>query len=104
MAAAFGANAGVSAQSFTVYIPNKDLNGKETGDQRKWVLEALQLLTSLNGGATAMPAAEGVWGNEQGQEVWEHPVVVYSFIRPTEFFASLSTVREFVHRMGRETN
>ena len=104
LAAAFGANAGVSAQSFTVYIPNKDRNGRETGDQRKWVLEALELLTRLNGGATAMPPAEGVWANDGGQPVWEHPVVVYSFIRPAEFFANLPTIREFVHRMGRETN
>lgn len=104
LAAALGANADVSAQSFTIYVPNKDRNGVETGDQRKWVLEALQLLTRLNGGATAMPPAEGVWGNERGEQVWEHPIVVYSFIRPAEFYAALPAIREFVHRMGRETN
>jgi hypothetical protein len=37
-------------------------------------------------------------------ENWEHPVVVYSFIRPKAFRASLSRVREFLHRMARETN
>lgn len=68
------------------------------------MLEALELMTRLNGGATAMPPTEGVWGTEQGELVWEHPVVVYSFVRPADFFANLPAVREFLHRMGRETN
>lgn len=64
----------------------------------------LALLTELNGGATAMPQTEGVWGNERGKLIWEHPVVVYSFIRGDLFFANLARIREFLHRMGRETN
>jgi hypothetical protein len=70
----------------------------------KWILEALALLTELNGGATAMPETEGVWGNERGELIWENPVVVYSFIRGDQFFANLTRVREFLHRLGRETN
>jgi hypothetical protein len=31
-------------------------------------------------------------------------VVVYSFIRLEEFLQALPRVREFLHRMGRETN
>jgi len=104
LAAELGAQDNYSTQCFTIYIPNKDKNGKELGNQRKWVLEALALLTELNGGATAMPPTEGVWGNERGEQVWENPVVVYSFIRGDLFFASLPRVREFLHRMGRETN
>jgi hypothetical protein len=105
LAAELGAQDSYATQCFTIYIPNKDKNGKEFGTQRKWILEALALLTELNGGATAMPPTEGVWGNDQGELIWEHPVVVYSFIRrPEEFRASLSRVREFLHRMGRETN
>jgi len=104
LAAALGAQENYSAQCFTIYVPNKDRDGAEIGNQRKWVLEALRLLTELNGGATAMPPTEGVWGNERGELVWEHPVVVYSFIRPGAFRAHLPRVREFLHRMGRETN
>lgn len=104
LAAELGAQDNYSTQCFTIYIPNKDKNGKEFGTQRKWILEALALLTELNGGATAMPQTEGVWGNEQGELIWEHPVVVYSFIRGDLFFANLARVREFLHRMGRETN
>ncbi len=100
---ALGANAGIAAQCFTVYIPNKDKAGKELGNQRLWVLEVIDLMTRLNGGATAMPV-EGAWRNEQGTTIWEYPVVVYSYLKPEVFFANLPAIREFLHRMGRETN
>ena len=104
LVAALGAEAGVSVQCFTAYISNKDQNGNEIGNQRKWVLEALQLLSAINGGATAMPPVEGGWLNDKGELIWEHPVVVYSFIRTADFFKSLQRLREFLHRLGRETN
>ena len=44
---------------FTIYVPNKDRNGEEIGNQRQWVLEAIRLLSEVNGGATAMPPVEG---------------------------------------------
>jgi len=62
------------------------------------------LLTEINGGATAMPPAEGGWLNDKGKVVWENPVIVYSFIRPDDFLKKLPGVRAFLHRMGRETN
>src|SRR5437870_254779 len=102
--AALGADAGVSNQCLSVYIPNKDQTGVEIGNQRKWVLEAIRLLSEINGGATAMPPVEGAWLNDDGQIIWENPVVVYSFVRPDVFVANLPRIREFLHRMGRETN
>lgn len=60
LAAALGSDGGVSAQCVTVYVPNKDRHGREIGDQRKWVLEALRLLSEINGGATAMPPSRVV--------------------------------------------
>lgn len=104
LGAALGADAGISGQCFTVYVPNKDRDGKEIGNQRKWVLEAVRLLSEINGGATAMPPVEGSWLNDQREIIWENPVVVYSFIRPEEFLDNLPRIREFLHRMGRETN
>jgi hypothetical protein len=103
LAEALGADAGLSAQAFTIYVPNKDCEGIEIGNQRRWVLEALELLGEINGGATAMPPCEGVWRNEQGDVIQEQPVVVYSYIVPELFLASLPRIREFLHRMGRET-
>jgi hypothetical protein len=90
-------------QSFAVYIPNKDFDGGEIGNQRRWVLEAIHLLSEINGGATAMPPVEGGWQNDEGEVIWENPVVVYSFVRADEFVADLPRIREFLHRMGRET-
>jgi hypothetical protein len=104
LGAAFGADGGVSTQCFTIYVPNKDRAGQEIGNQRKWVLEAIRLLSEINGGATVMPPVEGAWLNDQGDIIWEQPVLVYSFIRPDQFLNSLSRLREFLHRMGRETN
>ena len=93
-----------SAQCFSIYVPNKDCKGNEIGNQRKWVLEAIHLLSEINRGATAMPPVEGGWRNDENEIVWENPVVVYSFILPDEFIGNLPRIREFLHRMGRQTN
>jgi hypothetical protein len=104
LVATLGAEDGVSTQCFSIYIPNKDRNGTEIGNQRQWILEAIRLLSELNIGATAMPPVEGAWQNDEGAIIWENPVVVYSYIDPGVFFKNLTRVREFLHRMGRETN
>jgi hypothetical protein len=104
LANALGADAGVAVQCFTVYIPNKDKNDQEIGTQRRWVLDAIRLLSEINGGATAIPV-EGGWLNDEGAIILEHPVVVYSFVsRPVEFLQQLPRLRAFLHRLGRETN
>src|SRR5258708_36102468 len=104
LAAALGSDGGVSTQCLTLYVPNKDRDGQEIGNQRKWVLEAIRLLSEINGGATAMPPVEGGWLNDQGEIIWENPVIVYFFIRPDPFLSNLPRIRECLHRMGRETN
>lgn len=92
-----------SGLCFSVYVPNKDREGNEIGNQRQWVLELIRMLSEMNGGATAMPPAEGGWVGDNGVIVWEKPVVVYSFVQTERFLASLPQIREFLHRMGRET-
>jgi hypothetical protein len=104
LAESLGVDSGVSAQCFSIYVPDKDRFGEEIGVQRKWVLEALRLLGEINGGATALPPSEGVWLNEEGTVIAEHPVVVYSYVVPEPFLQNLPRIREFLHRMGRETN
>jgi hypothetical protein len=80
LAAALGVDGDISTQQIALYIPNKDQHGRELGTQRRWVLEAIQLLCELNGGATALPPVEGGWLNDTEEIIWEHPVIVYSFI------------------------
>jgi hypothetical protein len=104
LAEALGAGEDAAVQCFTVYIPNKDKNDQEIGTQRRWVLDAIQLLSEINGGATAIPV-EGGWINEEGKIILEHPVIVYSFVtHPDDFIRHLPRLRAFLHQMGRETN
>lgn len=103
IAVAFGA-ALLSQERFSIYIPNRDRDGK-TVQQDKWVDEALKLLTRINGGATAMPPVRGAWLNKDTDKlVIEEPVVVYSFIHTVNFPDRLGEVVEFAKRLGRETN
>lgn len=102
---ALGGSDATSTQVLTLYIPNKDRDGNEFGTQRKWVLGAAHLLAQIGGGVTVMPACEGGWLNpETAQVIWEAPVVVYTYVKPELFLSWLPKLREFLHRLGRETN
>jgi hypothetical protein len=104
LAGALGAEPGVAVQCLTLYIPNKDRHDQEIGTQRRWVLDAIRLLSTINGGATAIPV-EGGWLDDEGRIILEHPVIVYSFItQPDRFLQHLPRLRAFLHQMGRETN
>lgn len=104
LVAELGATERVSNQTLTIYIPDKDRDGNEIGNQRKWVLEAARLFGEIGGGATILPPVEGCWFNEATQQmVWEHPVIVYTFVNPDRFRQLLPRLRAFVHRLGRET-
>ena len=95
----------ISPQALSLYIPNKDQHNVEFGTQRKWLLEAGQLLAQIGGGFTIMPAVEGGWVNpERDSIVWENPAIIYTYIKPEQFTQHLPALREFLHRMGRETN
>ncbi len=101
---ALGSSKETSEQLLALYIPNKDRDGLEFGTQRKWVLEAAEILAPIGGGVTIMPAAEGGWLNAEGKIIWEHPVIVYSYVKPRSFFKELPRLRQFLHRLGRDTN
>ena len=102
IAEAFGA-AGGRDQRFAVYIPNQDRDGNPV-EQRKWVDAALQLLSSICGGATAMPPIRGAWLNDAtGNLLVEEPVLVYSYIEPDAFASRLNEVVSLVHEIGRQT-
>jgi hypothetical protein len=101
---ALGVTGKASLQLLRLYIPNKDRYSKEFGTQRKWVLEAANLLAAIGGGVTIMSAVEGGWADEKKLIVWENPIIVYTFIREKEFLDNLPKLREFLHRLGRETD
>jgi len=101
---ALGADGGTSVQCLTLYIPSKDRDGRDILGQRGWVLRGATLLGEIGGGVTIMPPVEGGWVREDGQLIWENPVLVYTYIRPDEFKQHLKELRTFLHTLGRETN
>lgn len=105
LASILGAQQNVSHQVLVLYVPDRDRDNNETGAQRKWVLEAAGLLARIGGGVTIMPPTEGGWLDEENNRIiWEHPIMVYTYIKPDQFEQYLPELREFLHRMGRETN
>jgi hypothetical protein len=77
-----------SADSISIYVPNKDRDDNMVSDHRNWVEEAVTLMCDINGGATAMPPVDGAWKNERGAVIREHPVVVYSYVMTDAFMAA----------------
>jgi hypothetical protein len=98
-----GAGGGISQQCLTIYIPDRDSAGNILRDQRRWILDGADLLAKIGGGVTIMPPVEGGWVDDSGEIVWEHPVLIYTFIRPDPFKRLLPQLRAFLHALGRET-
>jgi hypothetical protein len=62
------------------------------------------LLAEIGGGVTILPPVEGGWYDDRaGAIVWERPVILYTYVRPDSFLERLPALRDFVHRLGRET-
>ena len=100
-----GAHPAYSADRLTLYIPDRDKNSVEIGTQRRYVLEAIDLLSRIGGGATSTGQLEGAWLNPATNTlVWDRPVLVYCSIDDQKFFEKLPELRSFLHNMGRETN
>ena len=101
---ALGAEELPSSQRLCVYIPNKDKNGSDIRDYERWVNGAREILTRIGGGATALPPADGTWERANGDMLWEQTRLVYCFVDPERFEATVNELRAFLHRFGRETN
>ena len=89
-----------------LFIPSKDRAGHEI-NQVYWVDESLSVVGQLFRGGTAFPPGKGVWRDDVhgGQLLFETTVMVLSFADPddlTEF--ALLELKEFLMRLGRETN
>ena len=51
-----------------------------------------------------MPPAEGAWFNpETCVLIKESVVLIYTYVDPDRFVASLGKIRRFAHKLGRET-
>ncbi len=100
--AAFGGIA--RGERIAIYIPNKDKDGQPV-NQGPWVDEAINLLSDVGGGATAMPPVTGAWRNPETKLlVIEEPIVVYCYIEPDILIEKVEELVAFVRRLGRNTN
>jgi hypothetical protein len=105
LASELGAEPEPGFQVLTLYIPDRGRDGVEYGAQRRWVLDAAQLLAQIGGGVTILPPVEGGWYDPKSDRiVWERPVILYTYVKPDAFIDKLPALRDFVHRMGRETS
>ena len=101
-AAALGASKAASTL-LVLFIPSKD-RSNEAIDQEYWVGEALRVLGTLFGGATAFPQGKGVWRDDAqaGPLLFDEPVVIQCYTSEQALEQQAPALRDFLHRMGRE--
>lgn len=100
-----GATYPVGASQVVLFIPDHSRDG-DSLDQQHWVDEALNVMGRLFRGATAFPPGRGVWRDDEagGRLLKEQTVMVVSYIAPELLTSTtLKSLREFLHRFGRET-
>lgn len=88
-----------------LFIPSVDRFSKRI-DQEYWVTEALSVLGTLFGGATAFPQGRGVWRDDArgGQLVHDAPVIIQCYTSIDTIDRQARRLREFLVRMGNETS
>ena len=100
-----GATYPVGASQVVVFIPDRNRENAPI-DQQRWVDEALSVMGIVFRGATAFPPGHGVWRDDEagGRLLKEETVMVVSYVDPKLMTgANLRSLREFLHRFGRET-
>src|SRR5881398_3294918 len=96
------------ATLLVLFIPSADRDGEPLGkkEQKRWTRKALRLLGEGLRGATAFPRGWGVWRDDArgGRLVWDRPVLIQCFTNEGALRRESGPVREFLVRMGAETN
>lgn len=91
-----------------LFVPSADREGNPVAEQSRWVTDALDVLGTLYGGATAYPKARGVWRDDErgGALVFDEPVVMHCYTTPDDIEdeIKLDELGRFCRRLGRETN
>jgi len=96
---------GIPARRFVMYLPDNDRFGKRIHNIEEWVREACLILVQLNGGATRLPPAQGLWFNKTDKcLISETTHIVFSCVTGPAFFHHLQAIRAFIERFVRETN
>jgi hypothetical protein len=101
-ARALGASKSASTL-LVLFVPSKD-RADQNIDQAYWVNEALTVLGTLFGGATAFPQGRGVWRDDAqgGKLLFDEPVVIQCYTGEHTLERQATGLRDFLHRMGRD--
>jgi hypothetical protein len=69
-----------------------------------WVDEALTVLSTIFGGATAFPKGRGIWRDDAqgGKLLFDEPVVIQCYTSEPLIEQRMPALRDFLYRMGRE--
>ena len=100
-----GATYPVGASQVVLFVPDRNREGAFI-DQDDRVDQALDIMGKLFRGATAFPPGRGVWRDDEAGEklLNEQTVMVVSYVDAKLLTAhTLRSLREFLHRLGRET-
>jgi hypothetical protein len=99
-----GATEAASIEKISIYLPDKDKFGVLIPDHGVWIEAAMTVMAQVNGGATCLPPAIGVWRSDEGVLLKEGTTVVYSYIRdPAQFLANVARLKMFLQMFGQET-
>jgi hypothetical protein len=103
-ARALGASKSASTL-LVLFIPSRDRTDQNI-DQVYWVNQALAVLGTLFGGATAFPQGRGVWRDDaqDGKLLFDEPVVIQCYTSEKTLERQASGLRDFLYRMGREAH
>jgi hypothetical protein len=88
-----------------LFIPSVDRQ-MHAIDQPTWVDNALEVLGTHCGGATAFPQGRGVWRDDQqaGKLIYDNPVVIHCYTHGEILEQNARPIKEFLLRMGTATN
>lgn len=103
---ALGSDSAKRTTQLTLFIPSVDRDGRPIS-QSAWVGAALTMLAALFRGATAFPPGRGVWrDDERGAKlVFDETVMIMCYAdREALTDAAWTTLRVFLHRLGREAD
>lgn len=91
-----------------LFVPSVERDGVTPVNQEYWVEEALSMLGTVLGGATAYPRAKGICRDDRrgGALVRDEPVVIhcYTTAERIEDASALAELGAFCRSLGREAN
>ena len=102
-----GVNKPAFTQILTLYIPDRDKDGKKIKNINKWIKEAQKILTIIGGGCTMTHPANGTWINPKTNNkniIIEKTIILYTYVDSDKFENNFEDLKQFLHNFGKETN